>query len=169
MIHRNRCDHRDERSYGIGRVQAPSHAGLKDNDIAPRTRKMIHRQNRREFEEGGFVFPVTAGLAQAREAGSGLAGGYHGAIHADAFTEIDKVRRGIEAGFVACGTEAGIQHGADGTLAVCACDMDEAQAFLGIPHGFEKPNCIFQAELDAGELGVVQPVQRFFKFHLVPR
>jgi hypothetical protein len=66
-------------------------------------------------------------------------------------------------------TQAGIQHGADGPLAIGSGDMDETQTLVRIPKGFEEPKGIFETELDSSELAIVQPIQRLLKIHFVPR
>ena len=61
--------------------------------------------------------------------------GYHLAVDADTFAEVDEVGRGVEAHLVASFLEDGGEEVGDGAFAVGAGDMDGLEFALGVAEG----------------------------------
>ena len=76
------------------------------------------------------------------------------AVHLYAFAEVLNIRRGIEPGTVARCPQDGIQHGAGGTFAVAAGNVDKLEMFLGTVQRVQEFHGSVEAEA-GGAPGVV--------------
>lgn len=74
--------------------------------------------------------------------------GYHGAVDAYAFTEVNKVGRGVETDLVARLAEDGGQEMGDGAFAIGSGNMDGAEATLGVAEVLHEGDCV-------GDVGLV--------------
>ena len=75
-------------------------------------------------------------------------------VHLHAFTEVLKVRRGVEPHAVPRRPENGIQHGAGGAFAVASGHVDELQPLLGISQGLQQSARTVKAQ-PGGAPGVI--------------
>ena len=68
------------------------------------------------------------------------------AVDLDALGRFDQVRRRVESGAKAGGTSGGFDHGAGGSFAVGAGDVDCAQTVLGVAQSSERFGDVLKAE-----------------------
>ncbi|OQA05730.1 MAG: hypothetical protein BWY65_02352 [Firmicutes bacterium ADurb.Bin373] len=107
-----------------------------------------------EESDGGQNFEKRRGIVHHFMNGGGnLAdmpdhGGFadHRAVDANPLPQVQDVGRGVEADFVAVGMEHGGQHGAGGTLALGAGDVNGGDFFMGIAHQVQEAVHAFKAE-----------------------
>ena len=94
VVEPDRTQHRHLRIDEVGRIEATSHAGLEDHDLAAFVEEMPHREREGEFEKRGMALPIhdeSAQLVQTR--GDGFLRD-HRSIDPDPLAVVDQVRRG---------------------------------------------------------------------------
>ena len=128
---------------------------------------MKQSQGGRDFEKGRMRFPLADEIANGGEAARHFGFADHDAVRLDALAKGDEVRGGEEPGGVAAGAGDGIDHGADGTFAVCARDVDDALFWRRYLERVEETADIIEAELDPKKLGPEKPGERLAVDHWV--
>lgn len=144
-------DDRGERGDDVGGVEASAEAGLPNDQIHPGFGEPEQGEDGGELEEGGFELR-RRGLDGSAESGCQASEGFvgnGGSVDADAFVEPDEVGGGVESDASTGGAVDGVEHGADGTLAVGARDMDEMEGFVRIADQAGEATRGFQSGLEA--------------------
>ena len=129
MIVANRRDYRNDRRHGVGRIQSAAETGLEDDQFAIGLLEMSERQCGRDFKECRMRFPVADFVSERGQTFGDFIFADHFTIHLNTLAVADEVRGDEETGAITLRTANGIDHRADGTLAVRAGDVNDALIF----------------------------------------
>ena len=162
------ADHsRLRRQDHVRRVKFAAHADLADHDVAVLAGKILeaerrhHLKLRRPLEDGvGHGLDVLGQLADI------LVGDLL-AVDLNALVEADQIRRGIQAGPVACLAQDGRDHRAGRALAVGAGHMDKFALPLGMAHHVEQGADALQPGDAPLPADLVNIMQSFVKSHKI--
>src|ERR1700731_5076646 len=126
---------------------------------------MFQREGSCDFEKSRMRFPVSDELANIGQAARDFVFRNHFAVNANAFAKSNKVRGDEKAGPIFFGATDRVDHRTDGTLAVCAGNVNDARfAKIDMQLGNQSLD-IFQPEFDAEALKAVEPGERLSVLH----
>lgn len=146
-------DHTRQGGDDVGRVETSTKPGLPHHEIDTGFREVAEGENRGELEEGRSrpTEPVDHGL-QGGHMPCKVRIGDGDPTHLDPLAEPHEVRGGIEAHLESRVAIHALEQGADRTLSVGACDMDETETVLGITHGLCQPSRGVETQDNTGGL-----------------
>ncbi len=116
----------------VGGVQAAAHAGLDHGPVHAVLFEQMERHGGGELEEGRLAVGFL-NLADGPVGVDDFRVGHRASVDADAFVEMDQVRRGVKADGEAGRLQDAGQHGGHGPFAVGPGHMDGAVGVLGLP------------------------------------
>lgn len=166
VIERDWGENADISWDGGGGVEATTHAGFEDDEVAIAVAEVSHRESESEFKKGRVGFPIRHEIAKFGEEGGGFSFRDLESIDADSFAVVDEVWGGKKAGAQGQSLGEGVDHGAGRALAVGACDVDDLGAVGREGEEFAKEaGGAFEAQFDPEGLGGVKPVECFLVIH----
>ena len=161
VLERDAGDDGNERRDDVRGVQAAAHADLPDDIVAFRAGEEQRRDERGDLEIRGLhavLFELGDGGQHRVLHGRDVVPGHGTAVDAESFAGGNEVRRGVESGAEPGCAEPGLDHRADGALAVAPGDVDEFEAALGRPGGTEQRARLLQPQLDPEEFKRGEPI-----------
>src|SRR5260370_10275401 len=131
------CNYRDIKLNGARRIKASAYSRFKNNHVDFRFGETFQRERSCDFEKRRVRVPIRDEIAYHRRAVGNCVLGNNLALYAHPFAKGDEVRRYGQAGAIALRPTDGIDHGANGALAVCARDVDDLarRVDLQLAHG----------------------------------
>src|SRR4030095_7507254 len=127
-----------------------------------------------DFEKRRVRVPIRDEIAYHRQAVGNCVLRNHFSIYVNPFAKRDEVRGYEQASAIALRPTDGIDHGANGALAVCAGDVDDLEC-KGVRRGdrrafdtnaattfVEQASDVFETQFDPEALETIQPGERLF-------
>ena len=152
-----------QRGDNIGGVETAAKPGFPQNDVHLLTRKMLERHDRDHLKEcrqavgRKFFQERLQTFSQPHD----FRLGHWPAIHLNAFTEAQQMRRGVQPGLQPGLPADALQHGAHRPFAVGAGHVNETQAFVRIAGVCGQLARIVEAQLGTQQAQLVQPIDGF--------
>src|SRR5262249_13055588 len=168
VIQADRGDDRHQRREDVGAIEPAAEADLDHGDVDLAFGEVEESERRRHLEEGAVAAfgesfdPVERLLEPA------LVGPL--ADDADALTEVDQMRRGVEAGAHTRLAQRALDERAHRALAVGARDVHGAEARVGIPQRAEQRAGAVESELVLAAFEAIERLEPALKpgGHLAP-
>ena len=145
VIEPDRGDRAHRGVQHVGGIESPAQTDLDHRPVHLLAGEVIERQRGRDLEERGAggvrqrLDPIQT-LVQSRLARA------H-AVHADALTERDEVRRRVEPGALPRGAQDALDERAHAALAVRTGHVDRGESRLGMSQAGEQRLCALESEL----------------------
>jgi hypothetical protein len=122
---------------------------------------MIESEHGCDFKKGWVGIPIPDAFPDRVEPVGDLFFSNHLAVHPDPLAVADQVRGGEQSGAITLRAADGIDHGADGALAVRPGHMNDALTFPGQLQLTQEALDVFEPKFDSETLGAVKPGERF--------
>ena len=163
MVQPDRGDRRHLRLHDVRGVETAAEPDLHDRDIHMAPRKLQKRHRRHEFEETGIVIgaeplQIAGDRPQFVHVGDDLHLAQPLPVHLHPLTELDEVRRRIEAGPPTRGVQDGVEHGGHRSLAVGAGHVNHRITPLRMVQRFDEHAHPVDAKLQSARLEAEQVV-----------